>query len=165
MKKLNNKDSGFTIIEVVLVLAIAGLIFLVVFLALPALQRSQRDSQRRSDLGRLMAQLETYASNNNGTYPTGAQIAATGTGSFIEEYLVQGDVNSFADPQNGTPPYDLTNTTSNTPSLDDTTDVIYYRVNGQCSNTEGQFEAGSGNRSIASMIALENGISYCQDNR
>ncbi|MCL2869540.1 prepilin-type N-terminal cleavage/methylation domain-containing protein, partial [Candidatus Saccharibacteria bacterium] len=32
---------GFTIIEVVLVLAIAGLIFLMVFIALPALQRSQ----------------------------------------------------------------------------------------------------------------------------
>lgn len=38
---------GFTIIEVVLVLAIAGLIFLMVFIALPALQRGQRDTQRR----------------------------------------------------------------------------------------------------------------------
>ena len=45
--KLNYSENkkGFTIIEVVLVLAIAGLIFLMVFLALPALQRSQRDSQ------------------------------------------------------------------------------------------------------------------------
>ena len=34
---------GFTIIEVVLVLAIAGLIFLMVFVALPALQRGQRE--------------------------------------------------------------------------------------------------------------------------
>ena len=41
----NNR--GFTIIEVVLVLAIAGLIFLMVFLALPALQRSQRDTLRK----------------------------------------------------------------------------------------------------------------------
>ena len=43
---------GFTIIEVVLVLAIAGLIFLMVFLALPALQRSQRDTQRKNDMAR-----------------------------------------------------------------------------------------------------------------
>ena len=49
MKKLNK---GFTIIEVVLVLAIAGLIFLMVFIALPALQRGQRDSQREQDLSR-----------------------------------------------------------------------------------------------------------------
>ena len=46
---------GFTIIEVVLVLAIAGLIFLMVFLALPALQRSQRDTQRKNDMARLKA--------------------------------------------------------------------------------------------------------------
>ena len=42
MTKKDNKK-GFTIIEVVLVLAIAGLIFAMVFIALPALQRSQRD--------------------------------------------------------------------------------------------------------------------------
>lgn len=39
-KNQNLTKKGFTIIEVVLVLAIAGLIFLMVFLALPALQRS-----------------------------------------------------------------------------------------------------------------------------
>lgn len=41
------QKNGFTIIEVVLVLAVAGLIFLMIFLALPALQRSQRDTQRK----------------------------------------------------------------------------------------------------------------------
>ena len=61
MKKNN---SGFTIIEVVLVLAIAGLIFLAVFIALPALQRGQRDTQRRSDAGTFMSQLQSYATNN-----------------------------------------------------------------------------------------------------
>lgn len=50
MKKHRLNRSGFTIIEVVLVLAIAGLIFLMVFVALPALQRNQRDTQRKNDL-------------------------------------------------------------------------------------------------------------------
>lgn len=36
-KNQNSTKKGFTIIEVVLVLAVAGLIFLMVFLALPAL--------------------------------------------------------------------------------------------------------------------------------
>ena len=40
------QKTGFTLIEVVLVLAVAGLIFLMVFLALPALQRSQRDTRK-----------------------------------------------------------------------------------------------------------------------
>ena len=46
-------NPAFTIIEVVLVLAIAGLIFLMVFIALPALQRNQRDTQRKNDMSRL----------------------------------------------------------------------------------------------------------------
>ena len=50
---------GFTIIEVVLVLAIAGLIFLMVFIALPALQRSQRNTQREDDIARFLTAATT----------------------------------------------------------------------------------------------------------
>ena len=67
MKKTNiNSKKGFTIIEVVLVLAIAGLIFLMVFIALPALQRNQRDTQRRNDYSMLSSAITSYASNNGG---------------------------------------------------------------------------------------------------
>ena len=57
---------GFTIIEVVLVLAIAGLIFLMVFLALPALQRSQRDTQRKQDVAMVVTTLHNWKANNKG---------------------------------------------------------------------------------------------------
>lgn len=67
-QKLSSKR-GFTIIEVVLVLAIAGLIFLMVFLALPALQRSQRDTQRRSAYSEFLTQISNYQSNNRGRLP------------------------------------------------------------------------------------------------
>ena len=68
MKVKNNTKNkrGFTIIEVVLVLAIAGLIFLMVFIALPALQRSQRDTQRRDDYGMLSAAITSYSASNGG---------------------------------------------------------------------------------------------------
>ena len=56
-KNQNLTKKGFTIIEVVLVLAIAGLIFLMVFLALPALQRSQRDTQRKQDVAMVVTAL------------------------------------------------------------------------------------------------------------
>ena len=69
MKK-HNLYRGFTIIEVVLVLAIAGLIFLMVFLALPALQRSQRDAQRKRDVAVIRAAVENYRSNNKGNIKT-----------------------------------------------------------------------------------------------
>ncbi|MBR5620870.1 type II secretion system protein [Candidatus Saccharibacteria bacterium] len=63
-KNINSKE-GFTIIEVVLVLAIAGLIFLMVFIALPALQRSQRDTARRNDMSRVDTSLVQYQTNNS----------------------------------------------------------------------------------------------------
>ena len=63
-KQYTNTKEGFTIIEVVLVLAIAGLIFLMVFVALPALQRSQRDTSRRNDMSRVDTSLVQYQTNH-----------------------------------------------------------------------------------------------------
>lgn len=89
MAKSNiNSKKGFTIIEVVLVLAIAGLIFLMVFVALPALQRSQRDTQRRNDMSRVDTSLVQYQTNHT----TGANITSlpgagdwTGNADFTVE--------------------------------------------------------------------------------
>ena len=65
-KNQNLTKKGFTIIEVVLVLAIAGLIFLMVFLALQALQRSQRDAQRKQDIAMVVTALHNWKANNKG---------------------------------------------------------------------------------------------------
>ena len=62
MTKKDNKK-GFTIIEVVLVLAIAGLIFAMVFIALPALQRSQRDHSRENDASVVAAAITKWNSS------------------------------------------------------------------------------------------------------
>ena len=65
MKKLQKQQSGFTIIEVLIVLAIAGLIMLIVFLAVPALQRNSRNTQRRNDVKLILAAVNEYAVNVN----------------------------------------------------------------------------------------------------
>ncbi len=72
----NDKSRGFTIIEVVLVLAIAGLIFLMVFIALPALRASQRDTQRRNDSTIIAAAVRSYMKNNRGNVPRTTSIVA-----------------------------------------------------------------------------------------
>lgn len=72
--KTMKKIKGFTIIEVVLVLAIAGLIFLMVFVALPALQRGQRDSARKNDVGIVLTAVNSFTGNNKGAMPTSAQL-------------------------------------------------------------------------------------------
>ncbi len=117
MAKNNIKSKkGFTIIEVVLVLAVAGLIFMMVFLALPALQRSQRDTQRRDQLSGLVTQITQYQANNRNKLPelTGNSVTITpsddgtipadqtsGWANFYRNYILAGgDV--FEDP-NGVP--------------------------------------------------------------
>lgn len=67
---------GFTIIEVVLVLAIAALIFLMVFIALPTLQRNQRDTARRSDMARLQTQITNWQGGNSGKLPGESSVDA-----------------------------------------------------------------------------------------
>lgn len=64
--KLQKDNKGFTIIEVLIVLAIGGLMMLVVFLAVPALQRNSRNSQRSSDAARIAGAINECLSNNNG---------------------------------------------------------------------------------------------------
>ena len=76
MKRIEN-NKGFTIIEVVLVLAIAGLIFLMVFIALPALQAGQRDTARKADVSSVAAAVNSYSSNNRGAFPPNSDALKT----------------------------------------------------------------------------------------
>ncbi|MDB5183070.1 MAG: hypothetical protein JWO47_854 [Candidatus Saccharibacteria bacterium] len=69
----SKREEGFTIIEVLIVLAIAGLIMLIVFLAVPALQRNSRNTQRKSDVTAILGAASEYVTNNGGKLP-----AATG---------------------------------------------------------------------------------------
>lgn len=61
---MKKSQKGFTIIEVALVLAIAALIFLTVFLAVPALQRNQRNDARKRDVSSVVEGVTAYMSNN-----------------------------------------------------------------------------------------------------
>lgn len=65
-KTIQNKDSGFTIIEVLIVLAIAALILVVVLIAIPQLQRNQRNSARQNDASRVVTSVQNWSANNNG---------------------------------------------------------------------------------------------------
>jgi len=67
--KVNNVNKGFTIIEVMIVLAIAGLIMAIVFFAVPQLRRNSADNQRQSVANRVKAEMDTYSANNQGVAP------------------------------------------------------------------------------------------------
>lgn len=133
----SNKDKGFTIIEVVLVLAIAGLIFLTVFLALPALQKSQRDNARRQDVGNVVAALQSYLADNN-------SLPATTSGTVFASYY--GGTASLAQADT------VTITTVSTGAANST---MIITLNQTCT--------GSGtSRNAAVRILLESGTAYCK---
>lgn len=61
----NNSTNGFTIIEVLIVLAIAGLILLIMFLAVPALQRNYRNTARKHDAQSIVTAIQECLNNNS----------------------------------------------------------------------------------------------------
>lgn len=71
-KYKTKREEGFTIIEVLIVLAIAGLIILIVFLAVPALQRNSRNTAVKNDASKVGGIVQELINNNNGQIPTGA---------------------------------------------------------------------------------------------
>jgi prepilin-type N-terminal cleavage/methylation domain-containing protein len=150
--KARQKEKGFTIIEVVLVLAIAGLIFLMVFIALPALQRSQRDTQRKNDLSRLNTALSSYQSNNRGALPTDWS-------SFVSRYITTGD-DTFVDPSGND--YNVSTTATLPTSFDDSTPVIRVTVGAKCNGED--ITTGQGPRKVAFQMKLEGSGVACENN-
>ncbi|QQS27067.1 type II secretion system protein [bacterium] len=66
---------GFTLIEIVIVLAIAALIMVVVFFAVQGAQREQRNTTRKDVANRVKAAMVTARGNNNGGTVTDAVLA------------------------------------------------------------------------------------------
>lgn len=171
----NNSAKGFTIIEVVLVLAIAGLIFLMVFIALPALQRGQRDTQRKDDLSRVNTQVQNFVSASRGAIPTTSGSSATFS-TFVSKYL-GGDSSNCASSEYQDP--NKTNSTACTG-----TNTGYHLIAGTGATTVGDGDivyttgalcatdggggtttTGASARSYALQTKLENQqVPYCVDN-
>ena len=102
LNKIKNRNQqGFTIIEVLIVLAIAGLIMVIVFLAVPALNRSSRNASVKNDASAITGGVSEFSSNNNGAFPTtiaksagSSDVAITGAIGTIES---QARVNGSSD--------------------------------------------------------------------
>lgn len=78
-KLQQRKQDGFTIIEVMIVLAIAGLIMLIVFLAVPALNRSSHNTSIKNDVSGILGAVSEYSNNNNGAVvPPQGELVDTG---------------------------------------------------------------------------------------
>jgi prepilin-type N-terminal cleavage/methylation domain-containing protein len=164
-KKLGYKDGGFTIIEVMIVLAVAGLIMAIVLIAIPQLQRNQRNAARRDVTGRIKTEIDSFSGNNNGNIPVADAANAagnfgslTGASTFAGKYLTGVNIN---DPQTGVAVlFNVTGAIPTTPAVG----TIYYRTTSVC-NGEVITATGASARNYAVLMGLEGGAGYCLDNR
>jgi prepilin-type N-terminal cleavage/methylation domain-containing protein len=164
---VQQKAKGFTIIEVVLVLAIAGLIFLMVFIALPALQRSQRDSARKTEVGTVVSSIQSYMSNNRNAIPTATQILQYVTGSTSATTLDSGTTVTVVQTSYAgatvTPAADILGSGSTATTLYQDQIKVWFGY--KCSASD--LVRGT-SKQVAVVVALESGPStgsiYCQNN-
>lgn len=176
MKKGEFNLKGFTIIEVSLVLAIAGLIFLMIFIALPALQRQQRDTARKEDITAFISAVKKYQTNNRGALPNDSS-TSTSWNKFVGDYLSNG----FEDPSTGDG-YTLVVQPCNGDGKDEDcatndkwqrvlTDTfnasvgnMYVITQAKCAGDEGKGVISTSNtRKIAVLYKLEGGGIYCEN--
>lgn len=173
---------GFTIIEVVLVLAIAGLIFLIVFLALPSLQRAQRDTDRKKQVEQVLAAASNFATNNGGRFPCSDSVTTSRCETdsatwapFRTSYLVP---TKMADPVGGLREFTCANnwrgicaygTFYSGAGLSDwfvtnyNPGIIVYAAGARC--VDGKLNASvGGTNEIAAWIKLEGGGGHCVQN-
>lgn len=146
--------NGFTIIEVSLVLAIAGLIFLMVFIALPTLQRSQRDAQRRDDIVIFLEAVKKYQTNNRGGLPNDWN-------SFADNYLKD----SFKDPDGSDYilDYQLCSGANNGENCGDVINTMDHKLHiySQATCSGNNAVKNSNPRNIAVVYRLEGSGTYC----
>ena len=166
IKKSNNSE-GFTIIEVMIVLAVAALILLIVLLAVPALQRNSRNTALKNDASTVAGGISTFESDNEGTVPTlvtttynstnipGDTQGAAGTayitnGTNSENVSLQGSTTVVYDATVG----DVPTATSKINGTTITTGTIYV-INGSTCNGGGAVSAtGASSRTFA-IVFLE----------
>ncbi len=72
-----DQSSGFTLIEILVVVAIVSMLGTIVFASLNSARARARDVRRRADLNQLRTALELYYDSHNQTYPDTAGVFYT----------------------------------------------------------------------------------------
>lgn len=94
---MNKKQKGFTLIEVLIVVAIVGILASVVLVGLGPVQKRGRDARRISDLRQAQTGLELYY-NKVGAYPATSDWASLATALKAENIGIS---NLPTDPSRG----------------------------------------------------------------
>lgn len=89
LQRQTNKQKGFTLIEMVVVIAVIGILMGIAFQGFASIQQNARDTRRASDLRRMQVHLELYNARCF-HYPTAGECNNPGTsqGTLNRQQLV-----------------------------------------------------------------------------
>lgn len=139
-----------------------------VFIALTALQRNQRDTQRKNDMGRVKAAVESFKANNMGRMPTphefGHDSELFSETSFGRNYL-KADTEGFNDPDGTSYKArygDFRRVGFNPIEGGNYPRGVWFSVTKTC-GPNGFLAEGKGPNSYAIQYILEGGGVYCID--
>jgi prepilin-type N-terminal cleavage/methylation domain-containing protein len=90
-KNLKNKQSAFTLLELLIVMIILALLSGLGLMAFGTIQQKSRDSRRKQDLSSISKALETYY-NDNEAYPSSSVGVIEGCGVGASEACTWGEV-------------------------------------------------------------------------
>lgn len=76
MISIRKKNSGFTIIELLIVIIVIGILATLVIVTYNGIQQKARDTKRKTDINAIQGQVEAYYAQN-GKYPTLGNINAS----------------------------------------------------------------------------------------
>src|SRR6185312_2451722 len=165
LSNIKKRTEGFTIIEVLIVLAIAGLILLVVFLAVPGLQRNAHNTTAKNDVAAVLGAVNEYTNNNSGKLPNAVAAGGMGSGGTV----TVGDTvaNCGAAGANCSTAkvgyFDAANISvvAATPASPPATGNLVIVLKATCSGNTPTVSATSA-RSVAAYYTLEGGAVQCQ---
>ena len=145
----SKKEQGFTIIEVLIVLAVGGLIIAIVLLAVPALQRNQRNSARATDASRIATAAANFSADNNGRMPT-----TTSAASILTDAGQLGQYTLTAGATAGVNTFNVTTTSVGTAPTN--SDQVTLVVAAKCGTTSGTTTStGANARQMALLYTVE----------
>jgi prepilin-type N-terminal cleavage/methylation domain-containing protein len=140
MVSLKRKQSGFTIVELLIVIIVIGILAALVLVTFTGVQQKARNTERQTDSKATASHLEVYYAKNGSMYPSltdlnSANYNATGN-TFVADQLKGLDPASTCDPKDtgvATPPCDYASSSTATqygyaPTQDD---------GSACDNTSG----------------------------
>jgi prepilin-type N-terminal cleavage/methylation domain-containing protein len=138
----NKKRQGFTIIEVLIVLAIGGLMITMVFAAIPFINRANQNNQRKNDVAIILQSISDYRLHNTGSFITNVSDLNLSGINNLGYYKASTDIKINSSPATN-PDYD-------------TTKVYIYNYS-KCSQSNDGTKVAGGSRDIVALFALDKG--------